>query len=142
MLTSNLPINKNKTKTKRINNLNQNKKQITNNMETKIYKSYEDFVNREDKRENGVSEGFAAKHPDFEEQNKTNTGCWNCYDCKNCDSCNWCHSCDHCHSCYHCDHCDSCDHCISCNWCHSCHFCDLCNSCNSCDHREGVINKK
>lgn len=47
-------------------------------MKTKIYKSYEDFLKREDKKENGVSEFFASENPDFENQNENNSGCWNC----------------------------------------------------------------
>ncbi len=38
-------------------------------MKTQIFKSYEDFLMREDKSINGVSENFAAKHPDFEKKN-------------------------------------------------------------------------
>lgn len=41
-------------------------------MKTKIYKSYEAFLKRKDKNTNGVSESFAAEHPDFENQNKNN----------------------------------------------------------------------
>ena len=75
-------------------------------MKTKIFESYEDFLNREDKNINGVSEEFAAKYPDFEEQNDTNTGCWNCYNCLNCYNCVNCYACESCSSCsssYLCD---------------------------------------
>ena len=41
-------------------------------MKTQIFKSYEDFLNRADKSLNGVSEDFAAAHPDFEKDNETN----------------------------------------------------------------------
>ena len=68
-------------------------------MKTKIFKSYENFLKREDKNINGVSEDFAAEHPDFEESNESKSGCWNCYDCKNCESCNWCVSCELCNWC-------------------------------------------
>lgn len=68
-------------------------------MKTQIFKSYEDFLERADKKINGVSEDFAAKHPDFEESNESKSGCWNCYDCKNCESCNWCVSCELCNWC-------------------------------------------
>ena len=69
------------------------------NMKTKVFKSYADFLNRKDKKINGVSEDFAAEHPDFEEANKTNVGCWNCYDCKNCYDCLSCYDCQNCVSC-------------------------------------------
>ena len=77
-------------------------------MKTKIFKSYADFLKREDKRENGVSEDFAEKYTDFEEQNQTNTGCWNCYDCLNCYNCVNCYACDHCENCSSCYLCDAC----------------------------------
>lgn len=56
-------------------------------METKIYKSYEDFEKRENKKTNGVSESFAKSHPDYKEQNKSNEGYWNCSYCYNCRVC-------------------------------------------------------
>ncbi len=100
------------------------------NMKTKIYKSYADFLMRENKEENGVSVDFAAEHPDFEEDNKTNIDCWNCYDCKNCESCNLCISCI---SCYWCKNCDLCEHCYSCESSYSCNFCKSLDSCESCE---------
>ena len=69
------------------------------NMKTKIYKSYADFLMRENKEENGVSEEFAAEHPDFEMQNETNSGCWNCHACQNCYDCLSCYDCQNCVSC-------------------------------------------
>ena len=77
--------------------INNAKKQ--KNMKTKIFKSYEDFLNRADKEVNGVSEDFAAKHPDYEKQNDTNIGCWNCYDCHYCEFCEYCESCQFSKSC-------------------------------------------
>ena len=84
---------------------------------TRIYKSYDDFLNRENKEENGVSEGFAKRHPDFEEDNKLNEGCWDCDDCHGCDDCDDCHDCHGCHGCYN---------------CHGCHDCDNCDNCTDC----------
>ena len=69
---------------------------------TKIFKSYEDFLNRPDKNVNGVSPEFSEKNPDWEEDNATNKGCWNCYSCKSCESC---YSCKSCKSCYFCNFC-------------------------------------
>ena len=76
----------------------------TKSFKTEISKSYEDFLNRPDKNVNGVSPEFAKKNPDWEEDNATNTGCWNC---KSCDSCYFCKSC------YSCNSCDSCKSCKS-----------------------------
>ncbi len=103
------------------------------NMKTKIYKSYADFLMRENKEENGVSVDFAAEHPDFEEDNKTNIDCWNCYDCKNCESCNLCISCISCISCYWCKNCELCEHCYSCESSYNCSFCKSLESCESCE---------
>lgn len=106
-------------------------------MKTEIYKSYEDFLKRVDKKENGVSTDFAAKHPNFEEQNKTNTGCWNCYDCSWCENC---YACDHCESCKSCDHSNHLNACSYCSWCEycksctSCNYCSACKSCESCEY--------
>lgn len=55
-------------------------------MKTEIFKTYRDFLNREDKTLNGVSPEFAKKHPDYEKQNETNRGCWNCSDCSDCSN--------------------------------------------------------
>ncbi len=60
---------------------------------TQIFKSYDDFLDRTDKRVNGVSEAFAAKHPDWE---TTNTGCSGCFNCVRCSNCMWCLSCEDC----------------------------------------------
>ena len=56
-------------------------------MKTQIFKSFAEFTNREDKDVNGISEAFASKHPDFEKDNDTNKGCWNCLACRNCRNC-------------------------------------------------------
>ena len=50
-------------------------------MTTEIFETYEDFLKREDKKVNGVSAAFAENNPNWEEDNKTNIGCWNCSDC-------------------------------------------------------------
>jgi len=59
-------------------------------METKIFKSYREFKNRENKSINGVSEGFVKRNSNYVEQNKTNKGCWNCKHCEFCEHCNDC----------------------------------------------------
>ncbi len=57
---------------------------------TNVYKSFEEFKARPDKSDNGVSEDFAKSNPNYQNDNATNTGCWNCeycWDCRNCRNC-------------------------------------------------------
>jgi hypothetical protein len=58
---------------------------------TLVFDSYESFLSRDDKRFNGVSPEFAEKHPDYEKDNATNIGCWNCSGCSRCYDCYDCH---------------------------------------------------
>jgi len=74
-------------------------------METKIYKNYSEFLNREDKKENGVSESFAKSNANFENDNKTNRSCWNCSDCSDCSDCSYCSVCSYCSDCSGCSGC-------------------------------------
>lgn len=53
-------------------------------MKTRIYKSYCEFLDREDNKSNGVSKEFADQHPNFEAENETNKGCFDCSDCSDC----------------------------------------------------------
>jgi len=66
-------------------------------MKTKIFKDYKEFTKRKNKAVNGVTRGFADKHPDYEEDNEGNIGCFNCYDCFVCNYCNHCSHCNNCH---------------------------------------------
>ena len=67
-------------------------------METKIYQNYEDFLNREDKRTNGVTEDFLEENKiDLDSLNLTN--CENCFNCGNCENC-W--NCKNCKDCWNC----------------------------------------
>ena len=78
---------------------------------TEIFEAYENFLNRSDRKVNGVSPEFAEKNPDYAKDNATNTGCWNCESCcscKSCNSCKYCESCESCYSCYFCYFCESC----------------------------------
>ena len=59
-------------------------------MGTKIFKTYSDFLDRENKEINGVNPEFADEYPDFEKQNESNKGCWNCRDCSYCRGCRDC----------------------------------------------------
>ena len=71
-------------------------------MKTKIYKTYAEFLQREDLCENGVSESFAATHPNFRQENETNIGCWDCSDCSYCSYCSYCSDCSDCIRCRNC----------------------------------------
>ena len=62
-------------------------------MNTKIYPDYQAFLARANSEENGVSKAFAAKNPDWEEQNKSNKGCWDCSRCSDCSDCSDCSCC-------------------------------------------------
>ena len=64
---------------------------------TKIFKSYSEFINREDADINGVTEHFAINNPEWEKQNETNKGCWCCYGCSGCSGCS---DCSVCYGCY------------------------------------------
>ena len=50
-------------------------------MTTLIFKSFEEFQQREDESVNGVSQVFADSHPKFEADNETNKGCMGCTYC-------------------------------------------------------------
>lgn len=71
-------------------------------MKTVVFKTYSDFLAREDKKINGVSPEFAEKHPDYEKQNETNIGCWNCSGCYDCYDCSRCYDCSGCSGCSDC----------------------------------------
>ncbi len=69
---------------------------------TKIFLTYIDFFNREDKSINGVSPEFAKDYPDFAKDNETNNGCWNCSGCSDCSDCSRCYGCSDCSRCSDC----------------------------------------
>ena len=80
-------------------------------MKTQIFPTYADFLKREDTSANGVSPEFAESNPDYEEQQETNQGCWDCKDCKACEDCD---NCEDCEDCWDCDNCEDCDNCKAC----------------------------
>ena len=59
-------------------------------METKIFKSYSDFLTRPDKKVNEVSERFAKDNPNYQLDNVTNLGCRSCSYCSYCSDCRSC----------------------------------------------------
>jgi len=92
-------------------------------MDTKIFKSYDEFLNRKDKNLNGVSEGFSKNNPNYLIENKTNVGCWNCSDCYDCSHCDDCSDCSGCSDCYGCHDCCRCFRCFRCSGCSDCYGC-------------------
>lgn len=82
---------------------------MSNESRTKIFKSRAKFIRRSDQDVNGVSEEFAAAHPDYAEQNKTNYGCWNCSGCTDCMDCRGCINCSDCRRCIDCTDCSVCE---------------------------------
>ena len=109
-------------------------------MNTKIFKSYDEFLNRKDKSLNGVSEGFSKNNPNYLIQNKANVGCWNCSHCDDCSHCSDCFRCSDCSDCFRCSHCDDChdcSHCSHCSGCFRCSHCDDCFYCSDCSDNPG-----
>jgi hypothetical protein len=82
---------------------------------TKIYESYSAFLARDNKADNGVSPDFAKQNPNFEKQNKTNSGCYDCSDCSRCSRCSDCSDCSRCSRCYECYDCSRCSDCYGCS---------------------------
>ena len=63
---------------------------------TQIFKSLSDFLTREDKSINGVNLAFSKMQPNWDADNLTNQGCWNCHSCTNCLRAISCYNCKHC----------------------------------------------
>ena len=99
---------------------------------TQVFKTYSDFLGRENKSINGVSEKFARDNPNYAEDNETNLGCWDCYECSSCSYCRDCRSCYECRSCRDCRDCYDCRYCRNCSDCDDCRSCEYCRSCRSC----------
>jgi len=100
-------------------------------MATNIYESYDKFLARDNKADNGVSVDFASKYsqaraedinedPDWAVvpapwviDNENNEGCWNCINCSHLIDCSYC--CDT-HYSQHCDHLIECWDCFCCSY--------------------------
>jgi hypothetical protein len=93
---------------------------------TRVYNSYDDFLNRENKQDNGVSVAFDNEHPDYIDQNKTNMGCYDCIDCLHCKDCI---RCTDCYDCVDCSDCSKCKRCLDCSSCNRCRECKRCTDC-------------
>ena len=103
--------------------------------ETKIFATYHDFIYREDRKLNGVSQEFADKYPNYEQQNETNIGCYNCIGCTKCRTCVNCEFCDECRcSCVDCVRCFDCKSCKNCSDAKSCSRCNDCERIKNCQH--------
>ena len=86
---------------------------------TQVFNSYDDFLNREDKKINGVDKNFALNNPLFLDENTTNQGCWNCIGCSDCiDSI----SCRDSRLLRGCSGCSGCSRCSRCRGYGSCKF--------------------
>jgi len=99
---------------------------------TQIFTDLEAFKARDDKKINGVSPEHAATHLNWESDNATNNGCWNCSSCSYCSYCSYCSSCRSCSDCSYCSSCSDCSCCSSCRDCSSCSYCSSCSDCSSC----------
>jgi hypothetical protein len=102
---------------------------------TQIFKSYSEFLSREDVKVNGVSPEFTERNPEYEKQNETNDGCWNCSDCSGCSrcyDCSDCYRCSDCSDCYRCSDCSYCSDCYRCSDCSDCYRCSDCSDCYRC----------
>ena len=84
-------------------------------MKTKIYSNYSEFLNRENRKENGVSKEFAELNPKFEAQNESNASSWNCSRCSRCSGCSDCFDC---FDCFDCSGCFDCSRCFDCSDCY------------------------
>lgn len=95
-------------------------------MATLIFKNYSEFLNREDKSINGVTQEFAKDNPNWDVQNVNNVGCWNCATSTGCSFSNGlvdCTDCDSCVDCSRCMECENCNDCIDCLECKGCNDC-------------------
>jgi len=104
-------------------------------MKTRTYKTFDEFCDRENRKENGVSESFAQESPDYEKDNHTNIGCWNCNQCTDCNHCKYltfCQGCEGCSSCISCSSCRDCNNSADCTDCDDCSFCMSCKDCKAC----------
>src|SRR5690606_30453131 len=103
-------------------------------METQIFKNYQDFLKREDRKVNGVSPEFAKNNPNYKEMNCSNRGCYNCSYCSNCSDCSYCSNCSDCSYCSYCSYCSDCSYCSYCSYCSDCSYCYYCYDCSYCSN--------
>jgi len=87
---------------------------------TLVYKKYKEFLSREEKQFNGVSESFARKHHGYEKENVTNNSCWNCSNCVDCVDCANCVDCVDCYKANNSFDCTRCAECMRCSDCSDC----------------------
>ena len=130
---------------------------------TQVFLDQDAFNRRKDKTINGVTLEFAEMNPNYEQENATNQGCWNCAKCNNCVNCDTCTGCDLCEQCVCCINCvackdcakcrisiesDNCCECVDCSFCNNCSNCQGCESCEDCTdcvncfYSESLSNRK
>ena len=110
-------------------------------MATQIFETRLEFLRREDKTINGVSPGFAARHPNWNQDNESNKGCWNCSGCSGCfgcSDCSDCSRCSRCSGCSGCSDCSGCSGCSGCSYCFGCSDCSYCSDCAGCSGKNGT----
>lgn len=104
--------------------------------QTQIFENYKEFLNRKDKKLNGVSQAFADENPTYEQQNESNVGCYNCIGCTNCRTCVNCEFCDRCRctcrDCIRCSDCKSCKRCLDARSSARCIDCNKITNCKDC----------
>lgn len=108
---------------------------------TKIFTSYEEFLKRSDKDLNGISQEFADKNPNYNKENESNKGCWNCSKCYNCFGCYNSFQCYNCFQCYKCFGCYRCSDCYNSSDCFDCYNCWNCFNCFNCLNKKNGLNK-
>ena len=92
-------------------------------MKTEIFKNYEEFKKRKNKKINGVDNRYYTSENYDLEEDTGNTGCWNCSDCTNCKNCISCFQCSNCVKCESCSDCKLCDRCKESYWLVKCINC-------------------
>lgn len=96
---------------------------------TQVFESLQAFRRRRNKKINGVSRQHAIDNPNYEEDNATNVGCWNCKDCIDSIGCYMCEGCkntEYSYDCFRCIDCTNCEGCVMCEQCVDCDYYFLC----------------
>ena len=92
-------------------------------MNVQIFKNYEEFLQRQDKTINGVSEEWLDDYGlTFDDIKLINCeGLWNC------DNCEGCINCENCFNCLNCTYCIKCIGCVDCTCCSNAYECKNCS---------------
>lgn len=108
--------------------------------EEHMFDTYEEFQEMllEVPGANGCSQEFIDEQYDgdifaWQEDNNSNSGC---YDCKECTDCENCTNCFCCKNCINSVNCINSTDCINCKDCNSCSNCQHCSSCSNLKNEE------